>query len=199
MNRDEEGDPLTVVFQNLHYDYEWDISDGSSLWSIFILNNITEPLIRVGNNSDLTPALASGWSLSENKKTLSLDISDQYLFHDGSPITPEDVFVSLKRSFSSGSMKHSEIHKFLAGGSLDKSILLRGRKIEIRLETPLNALAYKLSIPEMGVAPQGYASGKTHKESLGNLSGPLPSNKVYGKQNGIKKAFGAPIGSSKVS
>ena len=185
--------PLTVVFPDLHFDRNWDISDGSSLWSIFILNNITETLIRVGNNSDLTPALASGWAFSKDKKTLRFSLSNEYKFHNGKPITPKDVFQSLKRSFSSTKMKHSEIYKFLLSENLDESIRLNGNDLEIRLHSPLNALTYKFSIQEMGVAPQDYAKEKTHKESLHNLSGPYQVVDFTDHELKLKKHLGHPL------
>ncbi len=162
---------LTVVFPNLHFEKSWDISDGSSLWSIFILNNIVETLVRVGNNSDVKPALSDGWSFSEDKKVLSLSLSDKYTFHDGTSITPEDIILSLKRSLSSPKMKHSEVYKSLLNEKMDESIVLKGNSIEIRLKEPLNALIYQLSVQEMGIAPRDYIS-KSPKESLRNLSGP---------------------------
>ena len=187
----KEHSPLKVVFQNLHFDRDWDITDGSSLWSVFILNNITETLVRVGNDSDVVPALSSGWVFSMDKRILRFSISERYQFHDGTPIRPEDVLESLKRSFSSDSMKHSEIRKFLLD-DLDKAVQLNGNVIEIRLKVPLNALAYKFSIPEMGVAPQDYVK-KIPKEGLYNLSGPYKVVDFTSKELNLEKNVGHPL------
>ncbi len=164
--------PFTVIFQGLHYKGEWDISNGSSLWSIFILNNIAETLARFGDDFTLWPALASRWEFSEDKKTIKFFISDKYKFHDGKAITPKDVLRSLKRTFASDKVRHSEMAKSLISSDFEESLILNGNTIEMRLKEPLNGLICKLSVPEMGVAPQDYAQGKTHKESLNNLSGP---------------------------
>ncbi|MCY4524497.1 MAG: ABC transporter substrate-binding protein, partial [Halobacteriovoraceae bacterium] len=191
MNNTKVYPPMSVVFQNLHFDRNWDITDGSSLWSLFILNNISETLVRVGNNSDVVSALSSGWIFSTDKRVLRFSISDKYTFHDGKPIRPEDVLESLKRSFRSDGMKHSEIRKSLLG-NLDDSVQLKGNVIEIRLKGPLNALAYKFSISEMGIAPQDYAK-KTPKDGLHNLSGPYKVVDFTSKKLHLEKHSGHPL------
>ena len=182
--------PLTIVFQNIHHNHSWDIEVTASLWGIFIYNNVLETLVRLEKNSELVPALASGWTLSPDKKTLKLSISDKYTFHNGKPITPQDVLSSLKATLSSSKTTHSKIADFILDKNLDKSIVLDGKTIEIRLKSPLNALIYKLSIPDMGIIPSGYFQAKTAQERLKNLSGPYkvinftPEKMELGKHTG---------------
>ncbi len=184
--------PFKVVFQSLHYEHSWDISNNTSLWSFFVFNNIAETLVRVKNNSNFEAGLASGWVFSDDKKTIKFSISDKYKFHDGRPITPEDVLLSLRRSFSSG-LKFSELGQSFASSNLEESLILEGNTIKMRLKEPLNAAIYKLSIPEMGVAPQDYAQGKTHKESLNNLSGPYKVVDFTPKKLSLEKHPGHPL------
>ena len=185
--------PLNIVFQNLHYKHDWDIGITASLWGMFIYYNIIETLIRLEKNSESVPALASGQALSADKKTLKLSISDQYIFHDGTPITPEDVLSSLKRTLSSSKTTHSKIIDFLMSDDLDKSILLKGDTIEIKLKSHLNSLVYKLSIPDMGITPPNYLGGEKGKESLKNLSGPYKVIKFTPKKMELAKHVGHPL------
>ena len=178
--------PLNIIFQNLHFEEEWSITNGASLWTFFIINNITEPLIRVDNNTDLIAALSSRWTFSEDKKILKFSIAEGYTFHDGKPIRPIDVLESLKRIFSSKDVHHSEVQKFLAG-SPEEAIRIDGRNIEIRFKEPLNALSYQFANPEMGIAPQDYAQGKSLKQSLYNLSGPYQVTSFSPKEMILEK------------
>ena len=191
--KEEAWPPLTVAFQSLHFDRDWDVSDGSSLWTIFILNNIVETLIRVDNDSNIKPGLSLGQFYSEDKKTIRFSITDKFKFHNGETITPEDILHSLKRSLSSDRVKHSEIAKSLASPNLEESLVLNGNDIEIRLKEPLNAFIYKLSIPEMGIVPQDYAKEKTPKESLNNLSGPYKVIGFTAKKLSLEKHAGHPL------
>ena len=189
----EEWPPLIVVFQGLLFNTKWDISNGLSLWSIFILNNIVETLARFGDNFDMWPALASGWEFSEDKKTVKFFLSDKYKFHDGKTITPEDVLYSLKRAFHSEEVRHSKISDSLIGPRWEDSLVLNGNTIEMRLKEPLNGLICKLCIPEVGVAPQDYAKRKTHKESLNNLSGPYKVIDFIPEKLSLEKHLGHPL------
>ncbi len=194
-NHDQENsspDKLTVIFPNLHFERSWNISDGASLWSIFILNNIGETVVRVGNNSDVKTALADGWSFSKDKKTLNLSLSGKYIFHDGAPITPEDTLLSLKRAISSPKMKHSDIYKSLLSADINESMTLNGNTIEIKLKNPLNALIYKLSIPEMSVAPKDYPDNPS-KENLSNLSGPYQVTNFTSQKMSLKRHSSHPL------
>ncbi len=190
LNTKEQSPPFTVIFQGLHYNSDWNISDGASLWSIFILNNIVETLARFGDNFDLRPALASGWEFSEDKKTVKFFLSEKYKFHNGRPITPADVLHSLKRSFHSEQVRHSRIIDSLISPNLEESLILNGNSIEMRLKEPLNALICKLSVPEVGVAPQDYAKGKTN---LNNLSGPYKVVDFIPEKLSLEKHVGHPL------
>ena len=187
-----DNPPLKVIFQKLYYDRSWNIGDSSKLWIFFAFNNIVENLVRVDNDSYLRPALASGWSFSDDRKTLKLSISDKYKFHDGKTITPEDVLFSLKRAFSSN-LNFAEIVNSLASPNLEESLILDGSTIEIRLKKPLNALLYKLSIPELGIVPQDYAKEKTYKESLNNFSGPYKVINFTPEKLSLEKHSGHPL------
>lgn len=52
-------------------------------------------LLRYGDNFDPQPYLAESWAFSEDSKTLTLKLREGATFHDGKPITSEDVVYSL--------------------------------------------------------------------------------------------------------
>ena len=193
MKTKKQPQPLKFVFQSLHHNDNWDIGITASLWGIFIYNNIIETLIRLEKNSELVPALASGWTLSTDKRILKLSISGKYTFHNGKPITPDDVLSSIKRTLSSFKTTHSKLVDYLLNEDLDKSIILKDKTIEIKLKAPLNALVYKLSIPDMGIVPSDYLQEKTAKESLKNLSGPYKVIEFTPKKMELTKHDGHPL------
>jgi len=63
------------------------------------IQNIYEPLIKFSNSStsEFEPALATEWVISEDGLTYRFKIRENVLFHNGNPLTPEDVEYSFER------------------------------------------------------------------------------------------------------
>jgi len=64
--------------------------------------NIYDPLIRRDKNLKLEPALATKWGQSD-PTTWFFDIRPNVKFHDGSPLSADDVVFSLNRANGPGS------------------------------------------------------------------------------------------------
>src|SRR5215475_8120109 len=69
-------------------------------------SNIYEPLIRRDRNLKLEPALAEKWG-QKDPTTWFFDIRPNVKFHDGSPLTADDVVFSLNRANGPGSNMQS--------------------------------------------------------------------------------------------
>jgi len=67
--------------------------------SIGQIENIYETLIKFDSDStsEFVPALATEWTISEDGKTYRFKIRDGVSFHNGNPLTPEDVEYSFER------------------------------------------------------------------------------------------------------
>ncbi|MCA9913899.1 MAG: ABC transporter substrate-binding protein, partial [Anaerolineae bacterium] len=65
--------------------------------SLAALSMIYEPLVTTDNDLDLIPALATGWSFSEDGLKLTMNLRQGVTFHDGSDFTAEDVIASFTR------------------------------------------------------------------------------------------------------
>jgi len=65
------------------------LNDGPAyaLWS----NLIYAPLIQVSKNWELHPGLATDWEVTNNFQTITFTLRDGITFHNGDPITAEDV------------------------------------------------------------------------------------------------------------
>ena len=65
--------------------------------------NVYEGLVGRTDEGSITPALASEWEVSEDGKTYTFTLRDGVTFHDGTPLTADDVVESLQASRSEGS------------------------------------------------------------------------------------------------
>ena len=63
-----------------------------------ILFNIFEGLVKATPDGDVTPAVASDYEISKDATVYTFHMRDGVTFHDGNPVTPEDVKYSLERS-----------------------------------------------------------------------------------------------------
>ena len=63
-----------------------------------ILFNVYEGLLKCTPNGDFVPALSTGFEISDDALTYQFTLRDGVSFHNGDPVTPEDVVYSLKRA-----------------------------------------------------------------------------------------------------
>ena len=82
---DLPGDPAT-----LDPHLQWDTDSYS------IYRNIFDNLLTRDENGEITPFIATSWKYTDDT-TVEFDIRDGVKFHDGSPLTAEDVVFSIKR------------------------------------------------------------------------------------------------------
>lgn len=66
-----------------------------------ILSNVYEPLVRMTNDSQIVPALATKWEISDDGLEYVFIIRTDATFHNGDPITVEDVKYSLEAAVES--------------------------------------------------------------------------------------------------
>jgi len=65
--------------------------------SIRLLELLYEPLVRLGPDLELQPAVAESWEFSEDATTLTFTLDPDAVFHDGTPVTATDVKASFER------------------------------------------------------------------------------------------------------
>ena len=66
-----------------------------------ILSNVYEPLVRMDSNSEIVPALATKWDVDDSGKVYTFTIRKDATFHNGDPITVDDVKYSLEAAIES--------------------------------------------------------------------------------------------------
>jgi peptide/nickel transport system substrate-binding protein len=93
---------LPASAQTLKWGSEQDIgsldpySYGSS-FTINVLNNVYEGLVRFNRNLKIEPALATSWDILDDKITWRFHLRKGVRFHNGNAFTAEDVAASLAR------------------------------------------------------------------------------------------------------
>lgn len=63
-----------------------------------VLFNVFEGLVKPDENGNLNPAVASEYTVSEDNKVYTFTLRDGIKFHDGNPVTAEDIKYSLERN-----------------------------------------------------------------------------------------------------
>ena len=69
----------------------------SSYNSFQVLENVLDTLVEPDENLEMVPALAESWEVSEDGLTYTFDLRDGVTWHDGSPLTADDVVYSYGR------------------------------------------------------------------------------------------------------
>ena len=67
-----------------------------------VLFNIFEGLVKPDSNGQLNPAIASEYSIEDGGKTYIFTLRDGVTFHNGEPVTAEDVIASIMRCADTG-------------------------------------------------------------------------------------------------
>lgn len=99
-----------------------------------VFATLFDQLFNTEHDGSLTPWLATGYELSEDNKSYTIDLRDDVTFHDGTPFNAEAVKYNLERIFDpelaiSGNIS-SSLESFSSAEVLDEF------KIRIDLKTP---------------------------------------------------------------
>jgi peptide/nickel transport system substrate-binding protein len=63
-----------------------------------VYTNVFEGLTRFMGDGSIVPGLAESWEISEDGKTYTFKLREDVTFHDGAPMSAEDVKFSLDRA-----------------------------------------------------------------------------------------------------
>ncbi|MFY0612652.1 MAG: ABC transporter substrate-binding protein [Hyphomicrobiaceae bacterium] len=140
-------------------------------------HQIYEPLIIRDHAGKLEPALATSWTQTIDPKIWSFQLRSQVTFHDGKPLTADDVVFSIERALSI----HSDMRTRLQSVRSVKAVA--ANEIEIKTHVPDPLLPIRLTdIFIMNKAwaeahgalePQKYLAGeKTFASTNSNGTGP---------------------------
>ena len=109
----------------------WEITaiDPSKSGFIFQRLQLAETLVDATQNAELQPMLAKSWSSNEKGDVWTFVLRDGVKFHDGSPLTADDVVKSLDVALTKPTALESAL--------ISKIIAIDSQMVEISLEQPL--------------------------------------------------------------
>jgi peptide/nickel transport system substrate-binding protein len=127
---------------------------------IYTLDKIIEPLYVTNPAGDLTPWLATGYTLSADRKTYTFNLRPGVKFSDGKPLVADDVVFSVNRARldSAGPLSFLDY----AIKSIDAS---GTHKVVMHLSSPWAPFISDISVFANGILPANFG-GKSEKEYL---------------------------------
>lgn len=92
-----------------------------------VLFNMFEGLVKADSDGNLVPAVASDCSISEDAKVYTFTLRDGITFHDGSPVTVDDIKYSIER--------YADIQgEESAFSDFDKVVIVDDKTVEVHLK-----------------------------------------------------------------
>ena len=120
--------------------------------------NIFEGLMKAGPDGSVIPAVASDYVLSEDRKTYTFTLREGVTFHNGEPVTAEDVVYSLERCAGSENDGTPLVSAF---SIVERIEAVEGGRVALTLSTPNLEFINALTAP---IIPKG--SGPTITETM---------------------------------
>lgn len=137
--------------------------------AIWTMLNMYDQLVRLSPNGDgIEPGVATDWTISEDGKTYVFNLRDDVKFHNGMPLTPEDVKYSLDRA-RGGDSNWDWIYPAI------KSIDVTGEhQVTINLEAPYLPLLSTLALSSSSIVPKQVVEEKGKEFFANNPVGSGP-------------------------
>ncbi len=96
---DKAGDSLSKLIVGIPQDIDGlDPHNSTGAGTREVFYNIFEGLVKADENGNLNPAVASEYTISDDKTVYAFTLRDGIKFHDGSKVTVEDIKYSLERN-----------------------------------------------------------------------------------------------------
>lgn len=105
------------------------------------LRLVYDSLFKYDKNYNLMPELASGYNISDNSKTLTIEMNPAARWQDGSKVTADDVAYTINKIKNSPGSPYNSLVSNIA------STKVMGNSLELQLAQPNSLEAYKLIFP----------------------------------------------------
>ena len=160
----------------------WELTamDPSKSGFIFQRLQIAETLVDTKQNAELQPMLAQSWSANDKGDVWTFVLRDDVVFHDGSPLTADDVVKSLQVALTKPTA--------LESAAISKMKAIDSKTVEITLDKPLMSFpAYLAHATSIILAKSSFDNDNEVKELIG--TGPYYVTKFEPPQKIEQKAF----------
>lgn len=136
---------------------------------LYVLDNVYDHLTKRARDGSVQPMLAESWTMADDGLSFTVELRDDVVFHDGTPMTAEDVEYSIMRLFDDD---------FPGEGrgdyeALEDTVVLDDYTVRFELNTP-NPLFMLNTASRSAIVPKAYAESMTFEEfgQKGMGSGP---------------------------
>ncbi len=85
----------------------------ASVYEALPVNQLFDGLVAIGPSLNVVPGLASTWKISRDGKVYLFNLRDDVRFHDGVPVTSDDVVFTFQRVLSPEFAQHSLVFSYL--------------------------------------------------------------------------------------
>jgi peptide/nickel transport system substrate-binding protein len=122
-------------------------SDNGSIWVIY---QMFDQLTTVNEDSSgVSPSIAESWEISDDGTVYTFAIRQGVMFHDGSPMTIDDVVFSLERVFDPKGSGYSFLF-----GVVDGVKAVDDATVELSLKEPFTPLLDNLNVFPASIVPK---------------------------------------------
>lgn len=158
----------------LHYEApnSLDPIDVESVYESLPVNQIFDGLVSLDASLNVIPALASTWTISRDGRTFTFHLRDGVRFHDGTPLTSEDVVHTFERLLRPGNRIENiavsyvlplrGAKEFHAGKRADLPGIVAEDRLTVRieLERPYLSFLQALALDGLRIVPKSYLQRK---------------------------------------
>lgn len=147
-----------------------DPGKATDLESIWVVDQLYEGLLELDANLELKPALAESWQVSEDGLTYAFRIRNGARFHNGDPVTAQDVVESFRRLLAPENALPGRwvLADLRVDGGME---VMREDSLVLRLTRPVPVFSALLATPQASVLQGGGWQGSPDTEDMG--SGPF--------------------------
>ena len=85
----------------------------NDLRSLWVLNLLYDPLVALDPNFNVIPWIAERWDIKDNGKTYIFYLRKDVRFHDGSPLTADDVVFTFTAGMGNNTVRFAALRKFV--------------------------------------------------------------------------------------
>ncbi len=170
---------VTIVVQEVFSETGGDPHTSIGAGSMNISNLIHESLVRRSGEGRYAPALAKSWQFSKDGLSVKFTLDERAKFHDGTPVTANDVKFSIERAMK------PEL-KYVKGGSMreyvDKVEVVDDRHVTVYFKSPYPALL-EWCTQHLSIIPKAYVEKVGNAEFARHPIGAGPFKWVDGQQD----------------
>jgi peptide/nickel transport system substrate-binding protein len=132
------------------------ISDNNSIWTMLLIyDQLTRPTV---DGLNVEPGLATSWDISKDGKTYTFHLRHGVTFHDGSPVTADDVKFSVERAVNLKNSQWSFLFTGFKGMEVVDQYTVRAHLSEPRAPFLSDVALFATSVlPKKLVESQGEA------------------------------------------